>query len=139
MSLAKEFDLPAIIHSRGAWQECLEMAQAGGVRKAIFHWYSGPVDVLKEILAQGYFVSSSPSLAFSPQSREAIINAPIEQTLIETDSPVFFRGKMESENFKAEPKDVVRTLKAYCELKKIDQDKAAAIFTANAKKFFNLN
>ena len=73
-----------MIHSRGVWRECLETTQSAGVRKAVFHWYSGPVDVLNDIVKQGYFVSTTPSVAYSPQSREAIASAPIEQTLIET-------------------------------------------------------
>ena len=91
LELAKELDLPAVIHSRGCWRECFQMAKDMGIKKAEFHWYSGPVDVLKDILNEGYYVSTTPSVAYSPESRTAVLNAPIEQTLIETDSPVFFR------------------------------------------------
>lgn len=137
LELAKKYDLPVVIHSRGAWRECLEMVQAHGPRQANFHWYSGPVDVLKEILAQGFFVSATPSLAYSPQAREAILNAPIEQTLIETDCPVFFRSGEDDPGFQATPKDVFRTLEIYAALKKIDPAKAAETFNANARQFFN--
>ena len=138
LELAKEFDLPAIIHSRGAWRDCLDIAQRVGVKKAVFHWYSGPVDVLKDILAEGYFVSASPSLAYSPQSREAISHAPIERVLIETDSPVYFTV-VPGEGFRAEPKDVIMTLQAYCGLKNVKEEDALEIFNHNAKQFFNLN
>src|SRR3989338_4324615 len=66
LRLAQEFNLPVVIHSRGAWNECLEMSQSVGIKKALFHWYSGPVDILKRILDRGYFVSASPSIATSP-------------------------------------------------------------------------
>lgn len=138
LELAKELDLPAVIHSRGAWRECLETAQSVGVRKAVFHWYSGPVDVLNDIVKQGYFVSTTPSVAYSPQSREAITNAPIEQTLIETDCPVHFKDPETEEKFQAQPRDVARTLKAYCALKQIDEDKALAILNKNAREFFGI-
>lgn len=136
LELAHEFDLPVVIHSRGAWRDCLNMSTEMGIKKALFHWYSGPVDILKEILANGYYVSSSPSLAYSPQSREAIAYAPIERTLIETDSPVYYGEK--DLGFQAEPKDVFRTLTAYAALKKISEDKAVTILNQNAKDFFAL-
>ena len=53
----------------GVWRECFETTQSVGVRKAVFHWYSGPADVLNDIIKPGYFVSTTPSVAYSPQSR----------------------------------------------------------------------
>ncbi len=138
LNLAKELDLPVVIHSRGAWRECFETAQGLGLTKVNFHWYSGPLDVLSDIMLAGYFVSTSPSVAFSPQSREAMSHAAIEQTLIETDCPVYFGNRDDGTGFEAEPKDVVRTLKAYCDLKKIEESVALNIFNQNAKKFFGI-
>jgi TatD DNase family protein len=137
LDLAKELHLPVIVHSRGAWQECFDLVKSAGISKAVFHWYSGPIEVLKDILDSGYFISATPALAYSPQSQAAVAAAPIEQTLIETDSPVYYRtGK--DEGFKASPKDVLLTLEAYAKLKNIDKEKAASIFYSNAERLFNL-
>ncbi len=138
LELANELNLPVVIHSRGAWRECLDMAKSSGVKKAEFHWYSGPLDILEEILAEGYYVSATPSIAYSPHSREAITRAPIEQTLIETDAPVYYRNKEKGEAFQAEPKDVLKTLKAYCDLKNFEEEKALIVLNRNARMFFNL-
>ena len=137
IELAKEFNLPIVIHSRGAEEDCLKMTKAVGIKRALFHWYSGRLDVLEKILAQGYYVSTSPSVAYSSPSRQAMTKAPAEQTLIETDSPVFFRVT-EGEGFQSEPKDVWKTLKAYADLKKIDEPKALEILNQNARTFFSL-
>lgn len=139
LEVAKELDLPAVIHSRGVWRECFETTKSVGVRKAVFHWYSGPVDVLNDIVKQGYFVSTTPSVAYSPQSREAITSAPIEQTLIETDCPVHFKDPETEEEYQAQPRDVARTLHAYCALKQMDEDKALAILNKNAREFFGIS
>ena len=139
LNLSKELDLPIIIHSRGAWKECLEMAKSSGVKRAEFHWYSGPTDVLEEIISEGYYVSTTPSVAYSLHSREAMINAPIEQTLIETDTPVYYRNKEKGESFQSEPKHVFKTLEAYCALKNIKEEESLKILNQNAQKFFNLN
>ena len=137
LELAKQLKLPVIIHSRGAWRECLETVQEIGLKKAVFHWYSGPLDVLADIMSSGFYVSASPSLAYSPQSREAISHANINQVLIETDCPVFYRIS-DQEGFQAEPKDVFRTLEAYCGLKNMDPAEAVLIFNRNAQNFFNI-
>ncbi len=138
LNIAKELNLPVVIHSRGAWQECLQMTKDTGIAKAVFHWYSGPEDVLNDILAQGYLISVTPSLEYSAESQAAVAIAPIEKILIETDTPVYYRNRETNEGFRAEPKDVHKTLKLYCNLKKMDHEKAVAQFNANAKAFFNL-
>lgn len=164
LDLAKEFDLPVIIHSRGAWRECFDMVKAAGITRAVFHWYSGPLDVLQDILASGYLVSATPALFYSPQLQEAMKFAPIEQTMIETDTPVVYPVResqrsrsvasscgenkigfssgvnhlSEEKSFKAGPKDVFFTLDVYAKLKSLDKEKAAGVLNANAKKFFNL-
>jgi len=145
LELAYELDLPAVIHTRGTWRESFETAKEVGIKRAEFHWYSGPIDVLKDILDCGFYVSASPSLAYSPQSREAIAYAPLDRTMIETDSPVFYRtadqrqDKSSQEGFQAEPKDVFKTLKAYCELKQVNEEEVVEVFNRNAKEFFKLN
>ncbi len=136
LEIAVEFDLPIIIHSRGAWRDCLEMTKASGIKKALFHWYSGPVNILQEILDEGYYVSASPSIAYSPQSREAISYAPIDRTLIETDTPVFYQDG--GEGFQSTPKDVFKTLSAYSKIKSMEEDAALKILNKNAVEFFNL-
>ncbi len=136
LEIAKEYDKPVVIHSRGAWSECLEMTQQAEVKRALFHWYSGPLDVLQEILAAGFYVSTSPSVGYSPQSQQAMLAAPVERILIETDSPVTYRDKEGS--YKSEPKDVVRTLKALSHLKNIDEEKLLSIVNQNAKDFFRI-
>ncbi|MEM4724800.1 MAG: TatD family hydrolase, partial [Candidatus Hadarchaeum sp.] len=50
LELAERYDKPVIIHSRWAWREAFEMVKKAEIRRAVFHWYSGPLDVLQEIL-----------------------------------------------------------------------------------------
>lgn len=136
LQLAKEFHLPIIIHSRGAWRDCVSMAQEAGVAKALFHWYSGPVDIMKGILDSGFYVSTSPSVAYSPQSQQAMLAANVERILIETDSPVSYKD--DHGGFTSEPKDVRRTLQALSRLKNIDEEKLSDIVNHNAREFFGI-
>jgi TatD DNase family protein len=136
LSLAKEFDLPIVIHSRGAWRDCLSMARAAGVKRVLFHWYSGPVDILDQILEAGFYVSTGPSVAYSPESRRAMAHAPLERILVETDSPVHYKDGETS--FMAEPKDVIRAWKALAQLKNLNEQESLAVVNANAKTFFGI-
>ena len=128
LDLAKEFDLPIVIHGRGAWRECLQMTVASGVKKAVFHWYSGPMDVLKEILDAGFLISGSLALEYSEDARRAAAYAPVDRILVETDTPVR----------STTPKDVWRSFKALCAIKGLDEETGLAVVNANARAFFNM-
>ncbi|MDP8265017.1 MAG: TatD family hydrolase [Candidatus Aceula lacicola] len=134
IDLAQEFEMPIVIHSRGAWKECFSIAEEKNVERAVFHWYSGPEDALKNILNKGYFISATPALGYSKELRAAIEFAPMDQILIETDTPVFFR--VEDGGFQSEPKDVFKTLGFLSEIKNIDLEKAANLLNQNAEKVF---
>ncbi len=139
LALAKNFKKPVVVHTRGTWRECFETVKEFGIKKANFHWYSGPLDVLDEIIKSGYYISFGPALAFSPQSQEAIAHAPIEQTLIETDSPVYFNYPDElGGGFKSTPKDVFKSFEAYIKLKNITDTDAAEVLNKNAEIFMGV-
>jgi len=136
LSLAQELDLPIIIHSRGAWQDCLSMALESRVKRALFHWYSGPMDILDQILEAGFYVSTSPSVSYSPESCRAMEHAPLERILVETDSPVNYKEGETS--FMAEPRDVIRTWKSLSLLKNLNEQEVLAAVNTNAKIFFGI-
>ena len=138
LQTAKDSDLPAVIHSRGAWQESLEITREAGVLKAVFHWYSGPLDVLEGILSQGYYVSCSPSLAYSKPAQAVVRATPMNRLLIETDTPVFYRNTEGAGGFVASPKDVLKTLECVCRLKELPKAAAAEVLNRNACRCFAL-
>jgi TatD DNase family protein len=138
LQIAKDLDLPAVIHSRGAWSDCFEIARSMKIKKAIFHWYSGPQDVLEQVLDEGYYISATPSLQYSPEAQKAVRQAPIDRLLIETDTPVYYRNRQTNEGFQAQPRDVLKTLDLVCGIKKIDPLKAAQQCNQNASQIFNI-
>ena len=128
--IARKHDKPVIIHSRYSHHRTYSMAREAGIERAVFHWYSGPEDVLKELLGSGYFISATPALAYSPPHQEAMRIAPLEQILVETDSPVVYHGK------RAEPADLVITLRELARIKNIPPEELARITTDNAESFY---
>ena len=134
LELAKEFKKPVSIHSRGAWRDCLDLVTPYELSMVIFHWYSGPLDVLKDILDQGFYVSCTPALNGSPELRSAMDKAPLDRILVETDSPVYIRG----EGRASEPADATLTVKELAYLKGLPLEDVAKATTLNALKVFDI-
>lgn len=132
LDLAARHEKPVIVHSRWAWKEAFEIVKDKGVDRAVFHWYSGPVETLREILSFGCYVSATPAVGYSGPHRLAIRETPLGRLLIETDSPVKYRG------IDSRPADVVKTMKAVASLKGVDEAKIAETTTKNAIELFGL-
>jgi TatD DNase family protein len=130
--LAARSDKPIILHSRLSHERVFSIVKETNVRRAVFHWYSGPLDLLAKIVTEGYFVSATPAAATSPPHRAAIRNAPLENILLETDCPVPF-GSVASE-----PRDAATTLSEVARLKNLQPDIVAQQTTENAHAFFDL-
>jgi TatD DNase family protein len=135
LELAVKNDKPAIIHSRYAWKDALQIVQSSGIKRAVFHWFTGFSSVLKGIIDAGYFISATPAAEYHEEHRRAIKAAPMEKMLLETDSPVFYGREVK---YEAQPADVVRSLKALSEIKNIDESTAAEYTTMNAISLFSL-
>jgi len=133
LEIAHEYDKPVIIHCRYSHQRAFEMVKERKIERAVFHWYSGSVDLLDKILSAGYFISATPALAYSPPHREAIKRAPIERILLETDTPVSYQGK------EARPKEVLVSLEEVARLKGLNRAAVAERTTANASQFFGIS
>lgn len=89
------------LHSRRAEKEVLELLLKHKIRNAIFHWYSGSITILKQILESGYYFSINPSMVNSKSGQKLISEIPIDKILTETDSPYTMIG-----NRKTRPIDV---------------------------------
>ena len=130
LDIAFEQGKPIIVHCRYSHRRAFEMVKGKGIKQVVFHWYSGPLDLLEEILDNGYFISATPALTYSSPHQEAIKKAPLERILVETDSPVSYQGK------EARPKDVRISLDEVARLKGLDPKAVAEQTTANASRLF---
>lgn len=133
LDIAFESNKPIILHCRYSHRRVFEMVKEKRIEKAVFHWYSGSIALLDEILSRGYFISATPALVYSPPHQEAIKRAPIEKILLETDTPVSYQGR------EARPNDVQVSLGEVARLKKMDRLMVAEQTTANASRFFGIS
>lgn len=133
LDTALEFSKPVILHCRYSHQQVFEMVKDKGIKNAVFHWYSGPVNLLDKILSMGYVVSATPALVYSPPHQEAIKQVPIDRILLETDTPVRYQGK------ESRPKDVYISLEEVSRLKRLDPESVAIQTTSNTSQFFRVS
>lgn len=137
LHIAARHHKPALVHSRYAWRDALDIIVAAGVGKAVFHWYTGTSSVLRDIIARGYYVSVTPAVEYHEEHRRAVKETPLKQLLLETDAPVTYaRGR--GEEFTASPADVRRSLKGAAALRGESEDEIAAATTENAKRLFGI-
>jgi TatD DNase family protein len=92
--IAKYSGRPVNVHSRFSYKRTHQMVREAGIVNAVFHWYSGSLDILDNIIEDGYFISATSALAYSPPHQAAIEHAPLERILIETGAPVEYQGKV---------------------------------------------
>lgn len=102
LELAKEMDLPYIVHSRDGFQDTLDCIKNIGWNKGIIHCYSYGVQEAKTFLDLGWYISFSGSVTYTKKAKmdemhELLNLVPKERILCETDAPylapVPFRGQ----------------------------------------------
>jgi TatD DNase family protein len=131
--LARDHNKPVITHSRLSHRRTLDMVIEAGVQKAIFHWYSGPLDLIEKIVAHGHLISATPALAYSPPHQAAVKEIPLENLVLETDCPVRY-GTLESR-----PEHTFVTLDLVARLRDVDHRTVAMVTTRNAERFFGFS
>jgi len=132
LEMASHARKPVILHCRFSHERALKLVQESGLEKAVFHWYTGSIEILQRILDQGYSISATPALAYSPPHEEAVRYAPLDRLLIETDSPVDYGGRPST------PADVRQTAQLVGRIKGEPIQKVAQKTTQNAQQFFGL-
>ena len=132
LDIAATSKKPLVVHSRGAWEDTFDYVSSRGLEKVVFHWYSGPRNVLKKIVDFGYLISATLAVKYSKPHREAIEYVPQENLIFETDSPVKYQGVV------SEPADVLKVLDYVAELKDIGINALVKVTTKNVERFLNL-
>lgn len=140
VGLAKELQLPIVVHDREAHQETLEILKTEKAEECggIIHCFSGDYEMAKECIDMGFFISIPGSITFknAERFREIVKRLPLESLLVETDAPFItpepFRGK------RNEPSYVKYTAQKVAEIKKISFEKVAEVTTENALQIFKL-
>ena len=129
--IAEKNSLPVVVHSRFAEKKSLEiLSKFNG--KVLLHWFDGNKETFKKALQENYFFSVGPALIHNPDYLKKVLEIPLKNLLLETDSPVEFNG------VKAKPFWVKKVAEKLSEEKKIPLKEIEEQTTKNAIKFFSL-
>lgn len=140
IALAKEFDLPFVVHTRDALEDTYAIIKSEGVgpRGGIMHSYSGTLKMAEQFIELGMSLSFSGVVTFKKARdiQEAATHLPLEKILVETDAPYLApvpkRGR---ENRTAYTRYVVDKI---AELRGLSTEEVACATYANAQQLFGL-
>ncbi len=140
LTLARELDLPLIIHTRAAGEDTLAVLREAlreGPLRGVFHCFSGDVEMARQVLGLGFYISFCGNLTFkNSRAPEVLKEVPLERLLLETDSPflapVPYRGK------RNEPAYVRLTARKIAEVKGVPVSEVSAVTTRNAVELFGI-
>ncbi|MDP3043316.1 MAG: TatD family hydrolase [bacterium] len=144
--LARELDLPVIIHCRQAHDDMLAMLKDFKKRYrdilskdkpwGVMHCYSGDEDLAWQYFNLGLIISFTGLITFSVLWDDLIRRVPLEKIMVETDCPYMtpepYRGQ------RNEPILVKYVAERIAEIKNLSIEKVADITTKNAREFFGI-
>lgn len=87
LAAAREQDKIVNVHTKGAEEEVLHYFDRYDIKRAIIHWYSGPLDIFHELVAQGYYFTIGVEVHSSSLIQTLARELPLQQLLTETDNP----------------------------------------------------
>lgn len=138
LELAAELKLPVIIHDRDAHEETLSLIKSSGVRRGVFHCFSGDWAMARQCIDLGFYISVPGVVTFDKSKvlQEVVRQAPIDSIFLETDcpylAPVPHRGK------RNEPSFIIHTAKKVSEIKGMTWEDVAQTAARNTRKLFGL-
>ena len=146
LDLAREFELPVVIHSRNADEECYEVieqwarhsgAYLGEHREiGMMHCYAGDTELAQRYRALGFLISVPGTVTYANngRGRDVARSIPLDAMLVETDCP--YLTPQPHRGSRNEPAYVLRTVQEVAELRGCSVDDVAAATAENAARLF---
>lgn len=140
LNLAKETKLPVVIHSRDAAKDTLDIIKIYKSQNigGIIHCFSYSIDMAKEYLNMGFYIGIGGVITFSNSKKlkEVVNYSPIENLVIETDSPYLApvpnRGKRNTSL------NLIYIIDEIAKIKGISKEEVIDITYKNAIKAYNI-
>ena len=138
MELARQADLPVIVHERDAHSDGMDMVQDFPDVTGVFHCYSGAAEMARQLVKKGWYIGFTGVLTFK-NARKAVETAeavPIERILLETDCPYMspepYRGR------RNDPGRLIYMAQKLAEIKNLPVEQVIEITTENAKQLYRI-
>ena len=138
MELAKELDMPVIVHERDAHEDGMKVVDEFPDVTGVFHCYSGSAEMAKELIKRGWYIGFTGVLTFK-NARKAIevaASIPLDRIVLETDCPYMspepFRGK------RNDPGKLYRMAEKLAEIRGLTLEEIHTITTGNGKRLYRM-
>ena len=139
LNLAKELQLPVVIHDREAHEDCLKYIRAAGPFEhgGIMHCFSGDMEYARKLMDCNFHISIPGIITYkkADQMQGVAKQVPLERLLVETDgpflAPVPYRGK------RNEPLFTLYTAQAIADIRQTSLEEIAVSTTKNCCELFN--
>ena len=138
MELAKELDMPVIVHERDAHNDGLAIVKEFPTVKGVFHCYSGSAEMARQLVNLGWYIGFTGVLTFK-NARKAVETAasiPLDRIVLETDCPFMapepFRGK------RNQPGYLYRMAEKLAEIRGISLEEVHAATMENSKRLYRI-
>ena len=132
VELSLELDLPLNVHSRSAGRPTIELLLELGARRVQLHAFDGRAAKALPAVDAGYFFSVPPSIVRSRQKEKLVRRLPLENLLVETDSPVLGPDPDQ----RNEPANARLALERIAELKEIPLEAAERAIADNTRRLY---
>ena len=138
MALARELDLPVIIHEREAHEDALKVLEEFPDVTGVFHCYSGSAEMAKLLVSKGWYIGFTGVITFKNARKlvETAMAIPLDRMVIETDCPYMapepFRGR------RNDPGYVYRMAEKLAELRGISAEEMQKITFENGKRLYRI-
>lgn len=138
LALARELDLPVIVHDREAHADSLAVVREFPRVRGVFHCFSGSAEMAEELVRLGWMVSFTGVLTYKNARRavEAAQAVPLDRIMIETDSP--YMAPVPCRGERCHSGLVRHTCQRLAELRGISPEECARITFENGTEFYQL-
>jgi TatD DNase family protein len=138
MELARELNLPVIVHEREAHEDGMAVVREFSGVTGVFHCYSGSAEMARQLVDKGWYIGFTGVLTFK-NARKAIevaASIPLDRIVIETDCPYMspepFRGK------RNDPGKIYRMAEKLAEIRGLSVEEIHAITLENGKRLYRI-
>lgn len=138
MALARELNLPVIVHEREAHEDGLKIVSEFPEVTGVFHCYSGSAEMAKWLIARGWYIGFTGVLTFKNARKavEVAASIPLDRIVLETDCPYMspepFRGK------RNDPGRLYRMAERLAEIRGLSVEEIHTITMENGKRLYRL-
>lgn len=133
LKTAREYDMLLNLHTAGTWKEVYSLLLKHDINRAYFHWYTGPLSLLEEIEAVGYFVGVNPAWRIQEKHRRVIMSTDLASIITESDGPYKYKGMM------LNPLMVIDTIDYIADVKGLDKETVVSKILSNMCRALGLN